>query len=216
MNTRLTLILSAALILASLLAGAILYPQMPEQMPVHWNAAGQVDGYGSRFMGLFLFPLVTLGVGLLMLVIPVIDPLKKNIAAFRPTYNLIMFGFIVYFTYLYGLTLGSALGYQFNMNTFLMPAMAVLAFGIGHLLKNAKRNYMVGIRTPWTLASDQAWAETHRVGSIAFKICAGLTLIGLFFGELGIWIFLVSILTATVLVLVYSYFAYQRATDKIQ
>lgn len=214
MNTKLTLTLVAVLVIASLLASAVLYTRMPEQMPVHWNAAGEVDGYGSRFTGLFLMPLVMVGIVLLLLVIPAIDPLKKNIAAFRPAYNLLFLFLTVYFAYIHGLTLASALGLQFNMTTMLMPAVALLFFAIGDMLKYAKRNYMVGIRTPWTLASDVVWDETHRVGSLLFKIGAGFTLLGVFFGENGLWFMLVPILGMTLGTLVYSYVIFQREEKK--
>lgn len=214
MNNRLTLILIGVLVAATLLASALLYPRMPERMPIHWNAAGEVDGYGSRFTGLFLTPLVMVGMVLLMLAIPAIDPLKKNITLFRPTFNLLMLILTAYFAYLHALTLASALGYRFNMTTMLLPALALLFYVIGDLLKRARRNYMVGIRTPWTLASDQTWEATHRVGSLAFKICAGLSLIGLFLGEAGIWLFVIAMLGAVLFTLVYSYVYYQRATDK--
>jgi uncharacterized membrane protein len=75
-----------------ILAGAF-YPLMPEVIASHWNAAGEADGTISRFWGLFLFPLISLGIAALLFVIPKIDPLKANIRKFRSYY----YGFIIIF-----------------------------------------------------------------------------------------------------------------------
>ena len=83
MTTRTTTILVLILIAAAIIGGLLLWNQLPEQMASHWNANDQVDGYMPKFWGVFLMPLVTLGLFLLFLVIPQIDPLKANIAQFR-------------------------------------------------------------------------------------------------------------------------------------
>ena len=83
MSTKTTLILSAALILAAILAGVLLGSQLPDPMASHWNEADQVDGYMPRVWGTFMIPLMMTGLTLLFLLIPVIDPLKRNVAEFR-------------------------------------------------------------------------------------------------------------------------------------
>ena len=51
---------SVALVCAQILAAAYLYPRMPERVAIHWGLSGEADGYGSRFMGLFLIPIISL------------------------------------------------------------------------------------------------------------------------------------------------------------
>lgn len=210
MNTKNTLIISFTLVAIAFLAGAALYSQLPDPMPSHWNAAGEVDGYMSRFWGVFLMPLVTAGLLLLLAAIPSIDPLRANIAQFRSIYNLFLVGFTAYMLYVYGLTIAAALGVQFNMTVMLLPVVGLLFMGIGLMLPRAKRNFFIGIRTPWTLSSDTVWAETHRVGAWGFIIAGGVTILSTFFGENGIWLLLAGLMLAAFVPIVYSYILWRR------
>ena len=88
MTTKTTSIISIILIAIAVIAGAVFWNQLPDQMASHWNVNDQVDGTMSKFWGVFMMPLITLGMLVLFLVIPNIDPLKANIAQFRESFNL--------------------------------------------------------------------------------------------------------------------------------
>src|SRR5215216_231689 len=183
MNTRLTTIIVLVLILAAMIAGLSLWNRLPDQMATHWNVNDQVDGYMSKFWGVFLMPLITLGMFLLFLVIPNIDPLKANIAQFRDAFNLFIVLLVGFTVYIYTLTLLWNLGYKnFGLGKAMMPALGVLFIFVGYMLRKAKRNFFIGIRTPWTLSSDRVWDETHRLGSVLFMVAGVLAFIGSFFG----------------------------------
>lgn len=212
MNTRTTTLLVLVLIALATLTGLALWDRLPDPMASHWNTYDQVDGYMSKFWGVFLMPLITLGMFLLFLVIPRIDPLKANIAQFREAFNLFIVLVVTFMVYLYFLTLIWNLGYtSFNMSEALLPALGVLFFFVGYLLRKSKRNFFIGIRTPWTLSSDRVWDETHRLGSVLFMISGALAFVGsLFGGEVAFWIVIGPILASTLITLVYSYVIYQR------
>ena len=216
MSTRITLRLSLILILAATLAGLLLWNRLPEPMASHWNVNDQVDGTLPKFWGVFLMPLVTMGMLLLFLVIPSIDPLKANIAQFRGTFNLFIVLIIAFMLYIHGLTLAWSMGYQnFKMSAAMLPFMGVLFIAIGFMLKQAKRNWFIGIRTPWTLSSDRVWDETHRVGAILFMASGALAIIGsLFDGMVAFWMLFVPMIGSTLFLLAYSYVLYQRETKK--
>jgi uncharacterized membrane protein len=212
MNTRTTTTIVLLMIAAATIAGVVLWNQLPDPMASHWGPNDQVDGYTSRFWGVFLMPLMTLGMMLLFLVIPNIDPLKANIAQFRDVFNLFIVLVVAFMLYIYALTLRWNLGYtDFAMSKAMLPAMGILFFFIGYMLRRAKRNFFIGIRTPWTLSSDRVWDETHRLGSILFMISGVLTLIGGIFGGMtAFWFLFVPIIGSTLITLVYSYVLYQR------
>jgi uncharacterized membrane protein len=210
MSTRTAAFTIVGLIGLAFLVALFLYPQMPDPMPSHWNAAGEVDGYMAKFWGLFLMPLLALGVFVLFLAIPRIDPLKANIAQFIRAYNLMMVLLIGYLLYVYALTLLWALGYQFNMTFTLLPAMGLLFIAIGYLVGKAKRNFFVGIRTPWTLSSDTVWAKTHQLGKWTFVGAGVVSIVCAFLGEVGFWIFTLILLGAAVVPIIYSYILWRR------
>jgi uncharacterized membrane protein len=215
MSTRNTTIIVLFLIVAAALAGVLFWNRLPEQMASHWNTNDQVDGYMPKVWGVFLMPLVSLGMLLLFLVLPAIDPLKANIAQFREAFNIFIVLIIAFMIYIHGLTLAWSLGLQsFRMSAAMLPFIGVLFFFIGYLLRKAKRNFFIGIRTPWTLSSDEVWDETHRIGATLFMVSSALAIIGSFFGGLvAFWLLFAPLIGSLVFLVVYSYVLYQRETE---
>src|SRR5512133_225335 len=104
MSTRTTTIIVLLMLAAAVLAGLLLWNRLPDQMASHWNINDQVDGYMPKFWGVFLLPLITLGMLALFLVIPSIDPLRANIAQFREVFNLFIVLIVAFMIYIHGLT----------------------------------------------------------------------------------------------------------------
>ena len=216
MSTKTSIILSAVLIVIVILSGVFLWSSLPDPMASHWNDADQVDGYMGKFWGTFLLPVMMIGLTLLFLAIPSIDPLKKNIADFRGWFNVFIVLSNLFMAFVHGLTLAWNLGYTgIKMSVAIMPAMGLLFILIGLMIRKAKRNYFIGIRTPWTLANDVVWDKTHLLGSKLFIIAGILTFLALLFPEKAINILMVSILGATLISVVYSYLVFKQEEKKI-
>ncbi len=198
------------IILISFTVGLYFYPQMPDELASHWNAEGEVDGYMSKFWGLFLIPFISLGIFFLFLLIPKIDPLKANIEKFKSYFGGFMFIFFLFLFYLYLLTISWNLGIRFNMIQLLSPAFGILFFYCGILIENAKRNWSIGLRTPWTLSSEEVWNKTHQSGGKLFKIAGIIALGGLILPDLALFLILFPVLLFTFYITVYSYFEYKK------
>lgn len=198
------------IIMLSFIIGAYFYPQMPDRVASHWNVRGEVDGYMSKFWGLFLMPIVSIGLLLLFILIPKVDPLKENIEKFRKHFNDFMVLMIVFLFYIYLLTLAWNVGLRFDMSRAIIPAMGLLFYYIGTLLANSKRNWFIGIKTPWTLSSDKVWEETHRIGGKLFKLAGMITILGLFFLKWLLWFVAVPVILVALYTSIYSYFVYQK------
>ena len=198
------------IIILSFVIGAYFYPQMPDKVASHWNVQGEVDGYMSKFWGLFLMPIVSIGLLLLFILIPKIDPLKENIEKFRKYFDDFMVLMIIFLFYIYVLTLAWNIGLRFDMGQAIIPAMGLLFYYVGTLLTNTKRNWFIGIRTPWTLSSDKVWEETHRVGGKLFKLAGIIVILGLFFLKWLLWFVVVPVILFALCTFIYSYFVYQK------
>jgi uncharacterized membrane protein len=206
MSTKTTLIISVVLILAATLAGLLLWNQFPERMASHWGADDQVNGDISRFWGVFLMPVITTSMLLLFLAIPSIDPLKANIQQFRESFNTFIVLIIAFMLYVHALTLVWNLGYTaFHMSSAMLPAMGLLFIFMGLLISRAKRNFFIGIRTPWTLSSDRVWDETHRLGGKLFIAAGLIALLGVLFPDYAIWFIMFPVIGASLISVVYSY-----------
>lgn len=205
---------NAALILLIILAffaiAAYFYPQMPENVASHWNAAGEVDGYMPKFWGLFLMPIISLAMVFFFILVPRIDPLKANIEKFRNYFDNFILIFFVFLFYLYLLTIAWNLGARFNMMQFLSPAFGVLLFYSGVMIGNAKRNWFIGIRTAWTLSSQEVWDKTHKVGGGLFKIAGIIAFGGMILPNIALFLLLFPVLFFSAYIVAYSYFEYRK------
>jgi uncharacterized membrane protein len=213
MSNKATIWISFIIIAILIAVGLILLPQLPEQVPSHWNDQGQVDGYSSNLSGILLMPGILLATLLLLLVVPSIDPRKANIAKFRPLYNVFILCFVLFLAYLHILTLLAGLGVKIDMNRMLMPAFGLFFIFTGIMIRHAKRNYMIGIRTPWTLHSDVVWDKTHQVGGIAFIIAGALTMLTVFIPQFAFPVMMVSVLLVAAGTIVYSYIVYRQVEN---
>ena len=211
---RKAIIISLIIIAIQFVAAFIFYPTMPDRIAVHWNINGEANGYGSKLIGLYLLPTIQLLILGLFMILPKIDP-KHGIDKFRQVYDWFIVGFIVFMAYINGLSIAWNLGYMFDFNRMIAPVFGVAFYGLGVLLGKAKMNWFVGIRTPWTLSSEEVWNSTHRLGGKLFKICGVVSLLGLLFG--GWYTFALamgSVLVSTLYLVVYSYVEYEKLEKK--
>lgn len=210
MKNKIHHIIAIIVIIISILIGIYYYDVMPAKMASHWNSKGEINGYMPKFWGLFLMPLITIGIYLMFLIIPKIDPLKENIKKFEKYFNWFIALLVLFLFYIYLLSIGANLGYKFNMTQMMMPALGILFIYIGILLEHAKRNWFIGIRTPWTLSNEKVWYKTHILGGKLFKVAGALIFIGILFDQYAMWIVIITALWAGLYPVIYSYFEYKK------
>ncbi len=202
------LVAMAVIFLIAILA----YPQMPDPMPTHWNAAGVPNGYGSRLVGVFLVPAMTLGIYLLFLVLPMIDPRRANYDRFADTYRFFRTLFIFFMLFVQVITLAAVYRPGYTLNSSLMYlAMGFLFAALGNYMPRVRSNWFVGIRTPWTLSSEEVWRATHRLGG-RLMVVAGIlvALSALVWPEGSLVILMAGALAMSVIPIAYSFILYRR------
>lgn len=205
---------SIALLAASFLLSSFAYPHLPELMASHWNAAGEVDGYLPKFWGAFLVPLIMLGFLLLFIAIPRIDPLKDNIMRFIAYYKGFVLVLLIFMLCVHIQVTFWNLGFTVSPNIIIPLGIGFLFIYIGVMLSKTKRNWFIGIRTPWTLSSDVVWDKTHRIGGRLFIAAGIISLAGVLLLNYAYLFILLPLLAAVFYTIVYSYFAYQKESKK--
>jgi uncharacterized membrane protein len=205
------------LIVLGFALGVYFYPSLPSRVPIHWNSKGQIDGYGGKFLGAFGIALVNLGMYLLFLVLPCIDPKRKNYKGFQSTYQYLKYLLIVFFLGLEVTILLIATGVVVNTTIFIQVLVSLLFILLGNVMGRFKHNYFVGIKTPWTLANEEVWRKTHRMAApiwvIAGIINILLTIIGMGFNGIA---FIIIIAAIVVVPTVYSYIIYQQIVNEVK
>lgn len=189
-----------------------LLPALPDRVPLHWNAAGQVDGWGTRLSALLL-PVTTLGLNALFLVLPAIDPKRKNYAAFAKAYEAFRLIFNLFMLLMCALTLYSAFYPDSAAMEKVVPAsMGALLCVLGNYMPKFKNNYFVGIKTPWTLASEAVWRSTHRLGGILWFF-GGLALMATAFllpSAVGAKVSVAIMVVIVLVPVVFSYLSFRK------
>lgn len=161
MNKRFLLL--AGLIAAATAAAALLaYAHLPARIPVHWNLDGAADAFGPR-TAVFGFTALMLAFGALWTVLPRIAPARYGIERFGPTWWRCGLLVVALLGYAQAMLLWRLLGGPVGMDRALGGGLAILAILLGNVLGKVRRNFWLGIRTPWTLANERVWYATHRL-----------------------------------------------------
>ena len=153
----------AALVAVAFLVSAILYPRLPDRIATHWGLDGQPNGWSSRGMGAFLVPAILLLVWGVMRWLPSIDPRRANYVKFQETYDLVVNAVLTLVAGIHFMVLAIALGWPVPVGRIVPMGVGALFILLGNVLPRARPNWWFGVRTPWTLSSDQVWTRTHRV-----------------------------------------------------
>lgn len=158
---------------------------LPEQVPTHWNADNVADRHVPRdemLTPLMLVPGMMVGMMALAVALPWLSPLKFKIEPFRPTYDYIMMLVLAMLFYMHLVITSAYMGLLTDVGQWIIGGCLVMLAAMGNVLGKVKRNFYVGIRTPWTLSSDLVWDRTHRVGAWCFVAGGVLGLIALLAG----------------------------------
>lgn len=173
MNTKHAVIVGVALIVAALAYALAVYPALGPAVPIHWNLYGEVDGYAPKEWGAFVMPGGMALFMALMLVLPLISPKRFKVESFRPTYNYVMVVLVALFGYIHVISLYQAGHPKFSSGTAMVSGLCAFIALVGNVLSKVRRNFWLGVRTPWTLANATVWDATHRFAARVF-VAAGL------------------------------------------
>ena len=200
---------AAVVILATLVGVVAAYPHLPEVIPVHWDAHGHVNGWGPKWSLFLLAPGGMIVMVLLFAAIPWLSPKKFEVDSFRATYLYIMIMIVSMMAYAQILIVLSALGVPFDMTRAVEGVICLLIALLGNVMGKVRRNFFVGIRTPWTLTNERVWNATHRLGAKTL-FAGGLV------GMLGVilkapfWLPLAAILISALIPVTYSLVFYKQ------
>jgi len=209
MSSRPTQWISLMLCLLALGFSAFVYSDLPQQVATHFNLAGEPDDWSDRLTAALMLPGAMLLTWLLLWGLPKVSPTGWRVEPFMPIWNRIQVALLAFLLFIHVAVLGHALGWWgADMGRPVLVGVGLLLAFLGNYLGKTTRNFFLGIRTPWTLASDEVWRRTHRLGGWTMAV-AGVALIGM--GIFGASEMLVGVIIggAALIPVVYSFFAYR-------
>jgi uncharacterized membrane protein len=206
--------LSLLLLVAMFVAAGVVWPSAPDEIPTHFGGSGEPDSYGGKFEGLLILPLSALGLYVLLLVLPRVDPRKEHYARFQGAWTAIRTVFVAFFAGVYGVVVLRAKGVHVDTLVVVGLMLGLFLMVLGNYFGKLRSTWFVGIRTPYTLSSEEAWNKTHRLGGkLLFLFGLALAVLALFHKE---WVSSYTIpagLFGLILILyLYSYLVWRKDT----
>ena len=199
--------------IAALIVLLAIYPKLPRIVPMHWGIDGNIDGYGGKG-SLFVLYAVSVGCTFFFDFVRKIDPKSKNYDKFNRPYEIFKLVFAIFMDGLVLVTARSRFNKNLKVSQIITVAVGLIFAIIGNYMPKFKYNYTMGIRTPWTLASETVWEKTHRK-SVALWVCGGIGIALSSFLKPKYSFALVMIITVVIsaIPMVYSYFEFKREQE---
>lgn len=200
------ILLTSLIILLPLLVGLLLWDVLPDSMATHWNASGEVDGWGSKVFVVFFLPLFLLGTHWFCIIVTAADPKSKDIDK-KPLMLVLWicpFMSLLICSLVYAISLGVPLSVEILM-PLLLGAMFLI---IGNYLPKCKRNYTIGIKVSWALEDEENWNATHRFAGKLWVIGGAVIMATAILGNFIS--FLTITLTMAFAPMIYSYLYYKK------
>ncbi len=185
------------------------YPRLPDYVATHWNLHDQPNGYSPKWSLFVLGPGVMCGLMGLMAALPWLSPKNFEVDSFRRTYLQIMLILVCLMAYLQLVILWAGLGHAMNVGRAVVGGVCLLFALLGNLMGKVRRNFYIGVRTPWALANERVWNATHRFAAKVFVVGG---LVGLLLTLAGVqgWPVFGVLLAAAFVAVLYSLIFYKR------
>ena len=200
------LIITSLIILIPILIGLILWDKLPDQVPIHWDINGAVDGYANKMQAVFAMPLVLVVFQWICFLGTSLDPKKQNIN--DKIFTLVLWIIPIISLLCNSMVYATALGHKVSVEIIMPLFMGALFVIIGNYMPKCKQSYTMGIKLPWTLNDEENWNKTHRMAGFLWVIGGVVIMATAFLGLF--WLFFVVLIPMVIIPFVYSYLLYKK------
>lgn len=207
-------VLMATILVLQLIIAVVTYPFLPDQVPTHWNLAGQVNSYAPKLIGIGLFPLISFILLVILRGLVKMGPrlTRDGEGSNRFFIDITLLGVMLLMLVLQMAVVAISLGVKLDLPFVICFVISLFFIVIGNYMGKLRRNFWAGIRTPWTLTNDTTWERTHRLGGWLFVAGGLFGLVTSFIPQLRFVGIIVPVIGVAVASYVYSYIVYQRVT----
>lgn len=211
---RTGLICSTFLLVIMFAASAYAWNALPDnvQLPVHWDAAGEVDRYGGKFEALMIMPLISIFLVALMAFLPKFDPRRINLEKSKLAYLAGWIGTLTLLAGVYLLTIYTALGGDAPVANIVFGMIGILFAVLGNYVAKSRSNLAVGLRTRWTLSSEHAWTVGNRYLGFGMVITGLLMVFSALVSNMSalVIISLIGVMGSAIIATIASYYAWKH------
>lgn len=208
-------IVSIVFVLIAAAVGAWLYPHLPPRVATHWDLQGNVNGWSPRWLAVAIWPVLIAVMAVLAWLLPVISPRRYEITPFMGIYSGLML-FLQAFLLVVGVcAMLAGAGHHLPVGLIVTVAVGALLMVLGNYMGKLRKNFFIGIRSPWTLASDTVWERTHRFAGWLFVLAgAAWIVLSLTIAARRVWPLVVLVAVVACVPYAYSYLVYRRLVKR--
>ncbi len=205
--TKLPLLIIAVMFVA----GAVVYPSLPSPIPTHWGVSGAPDAFSAKtFMSVFFEPLIALGIYVLLIVVPFLDPKRRSLKLSFHAYNILIDAVVGMQAVVFAASMVAAFNNKFDVAKIILIAVGLLFAVIGNYMTTVKQNWTFGMRVSWTLSDEVVWRKTNRLGGYLFVAVGVITVFCAFLpGPWAIGLMLTAVFGMLAITYAYSYLLYR-------
>ncbi|BAH43861.1 MULTISPECIES: SdpI family protein [Brevibacillus] len=200
--------LSILFFFISVVLGVICYPSMPDQMVIHWGPNGEPNGFAPKLVGVTFIPVV------MLFLFVAVRSQKQYYKKFQSSHDTILHTLMIVLLVIHSVIIAYGYGYMLNIGIFVTLILGILFVTIGNFMPRFRHNYLIGIRTPWSLASEEVWKNTHLLSSRVFFIGGILIMLTSFLPTTIHYILMLIIVLVTILISIGSSRYYYKKTGR--
>lgn len=204
--------INVGIIGAAILLSALTYPNLSPEIAIHWTN-GEVTGTAPKLVGVLLIPIVMIVTYSLLYLLFRTDPKKENLSSRIKNISISVILLLLFAVHV--AVLAAGLGYDLDMNMVAGLIIGTVMMVLGNIMPQAKKNFIFGLRTPWTLSNDKVWAISNRFTGRIFFLAGFLIILSVIIIPQHNFIFTISlVLFVAVIGTIHSFLVYKRVVDE--
>jgi len=205
-KNNITLVITSIICLSPAILAAFVYDKLPDEIAIHFDAAGNPNNYAPKFIAAFGLPLFLAIINFFVNFFISKDPKNENISSsmkFLTKWLIPLLSVVIM-----PVTLFKSMDADIPIDIIILSVVGLIIVLCGNYLPKCKQNYTVGIKLPWTLHSYENWNRTHRLSGKLWVLGGLLIILNSFIGLA--WIMIVIIALIIIIPVIYSYWLYKK------
>ena len=186
-------------------------------VPVHWNIDGEIDKTSDPLSAFLAVPIVFAITLLVLSALKHLEPRAENLEQSAKAFKAITIGVSIVIMIAQGMIISAAFGYTTITVNTLVGGIGLMFAVMGNYLGKLKSTFFIGIRTPWTLSSENVWKKTHRLAGKLY-VMLGIIILAVSFviaaNQLS-YVLIALVLPAALFPLAYSWYVWKQEQNEI-
>lgn len=166
-----------AIVAGTFVISSLALRSLPPVVATHFDLHGNANGWSSAAFAAYFAPSLAAVLWAILRFAPLAAPLSWRERMTGPIMSTVAALTVAFLAAVHFVVLHAALHGGSSVGRAVVILLGAMWIALAVILPRTRRNPLVGVRTAWTLSSDENWARTHRFASYTF-LAGGLLALG--------------------------------------